>query len=460
MDITVTSEKGDDGKVVAHVTVASADVDAAVKKTYKDIAYKYAFQGFRRGHAPRPVIDGIVGAQNVRGQATEDLLNAVQPLMIEELDVVPVERPSFDEEEAGLVEEGKDYAVTCTIVVPPTCELSSYDAPAIELPPEEATEAEIDQQVKQLLSYHTTYEDDDEATEVGADDIVSLDVESVIEGHDLEGEDRTFAMGNPSLPEGFRDGVVGMKVGETKNVTWQISHEHEGETHSHDFEVKVTVKSVKHAVTPELTDDFVKTGFGFDTVEELRDAVKEEIEEDKKSSLPTLKEDRVVEAMGERLELEKVPEAYGNQVFSELANEFMAQLQRQGMTLDMYLGARQIKSDDFVADLRAQADERSRQSLALDAISRKMEFEASDEDIRSEFERAGVDDVDATIKQWIDDGRMPAIRESIRRTKAVEWLVENAAVTEVDEIAKANAETAEAAGDDAKAEEAEGGSGE
>ena len=177
MKITVTAEKPIDDKMAATVTVPAADVDKAIAKTYKDIAKKYNFQGFRRGHAPRPVIDGIIGRESVLAQATNDLLNVVEPMMLEELDVTPVGRVSFGEEGADpqLASQGSDYVITATIGVRPTCELESYDAPEINLPPEEATEAEIDWQINQLLTYQVTYEDveEDRAAEPG--DVVSVD---------------------------------------------------------------------------------------------------------------------------------------------------------------------------------------------------------------------------------------------------------------------------------------------
>jgi trigger factor len=131
---------------------------------------------------------------------------------------------------------------------------------------------------------------------------------------------------------------------------------------------------------------------------------------------------------------------------NDLANEFLQQLQSQGMTLDMYLGARGLKTDDFMADLRRQATDRARQSLALDALAKKLDFVATEADVIAEITKAGVDNVKDMFKQLKDEGRLPAIREAIRRSKAVDWLVENAAVTEVDEIAerRAAAESEEA----------------
>ena len=437
MNITVTAERLENDKVAATITVPAAEVDSYVAQAYKDIARRYQFQGFRRGRAPRPVIDGIVGREAILADATNDLLNDAQPIMLDELDLVPVERPDFGEDPA-LVVEHEDYVVTATITVPPTVELESDEPVSINMPPEEATEAEIDLQVNQLLAYQVTYEDveEDRGAEVG--DIITVDIANKEGADDLAGKNRTMALTADSLPEELVAGIEGMKKGETKEVTWERSHMHGDHEHVHNYVVEVTLNAIKQAVTPELDDELAKKSFGFDTVAELRDAVKEEIEEDKKRSLPNLKEDRVVEELGKRVADVELPEAYENQVFQELANEFLTSLQRQGMSLDMYLGARQIDTDAFLADLHKQAAERARQGLALDALAKIKGFVATLDDVREEFVKAGVENVEASMEEFRKDGRISAIRESIRRTKAVQWLVENANVTEVDEVAERN----------------------
>ena len=441
MKITVTAEKPSDEKMAATLTIPAAEVDAAIARTYKDIARKYNFQGFRRGHAPRPVIDGIMGREAVLAQATNDLLNAAQPLMLEELDVTPVGRVSFGPEDADpeLAQQGSDYVVSATIGVRPACELESYDAPTINMPPEEATEAEIDWQINQLLSYQVTYEDVEEDRAVEPGDVVSVDVENVEGAGHLAGTNRMLALDGQQVPEQLEEGIVGMKKGEEKAIEWTRTHEHEGEEHSHTFSVKVKLNAIKKAVTPELDDEVAKK-YGYDDVASFRDAVKEEIEGDKKTSLPNLKEDRLVEAVGKLLKLETVPEEYQNEIFNELASEFLGRLQSQGASLDMYLRARGVKTDDFIADLRVQAEERARQSLALDSLAAKLGVEVSEDEVREEFEKAGVEDVDASVEQWRSEGRLPAIRDSIRRTKALNWFVDNCKVNIVDEVAERSAE--------------------
>ena len=438
MNITVTTEKPESGLLVANPTIGKKDVDAAIAKTYKDIARKYAFQGFRRGRAPRPVIDGIVGRQAVLAEATNSLLTAAEPLMVEQLDIVPLGQIDYGED-PNLVQEKNDYTIEAKISVRPDVELDSYDAPSINMPPEEATEAEIDRQIDVLLSYRTTFEDIEEDRGAEGNDMVLADVENISNLREYEGENRMFSLDNPRFHEEFLDGLRDMKVGDEKEISWTRSAERDGESHEATFAAKVKVNALRRPVTPELTEENVKTDFGFDTIDELREAVKEEIAADKESSLPQLKEDRVVEAIGEHLTLEEIPTAYTEQIFNEIANQFLSSLQSQGMSLDMYLQSRGASPDDFVADLHAQADERARQSLALDALAAHLGVEVTEEDITAEFERAGVPNVKASMREFTNDGRMPAVREGIRRTKAVEWLVENADVTIVDEVAEQNA---------------------
>ena len=443
MKITVNTEKPESGQLVATLTVDKKDVNSVIAQTYKDIARKYAFQGFRRGRAPRPVIDGIVGKQAVLADATNTLMSRAEPQMIEELDVVPIGQIDYGEEPA-LVEEGNDYTIEARINVRPDVELDSYDAPQINMPPEEATEAEIDQQIELLLSYRTTFEDVEEDRGAEGNDLVLCDVENISNLREYEGENRMFSLDNERIHAEFRDGLRGMKKDEEKEISWTVEAERDGEKHEATFAAKVKVNAIRRAVTPELTEENVKNDFGFDTIEELREAVKEEIEGDKQSSLPQLKEDRLVEALGEHLTLEEIPAAYTEQVFNEIANQFLTQLQSQNMSLDMYLQSRGANPDDFIADLHQQADERSRQSLALDALAEHLQVEVTDEEVRKEFEDAGVPDVESAMGQFLDEGRLPAVRESIRRTKALAWLVENADVNIVDEVAERRSEQEDA----------------
>lgn len=417
-----------DAKLTATVTIPATDVDAVIKQAYKKAAKQYRFPGFRAGKAPRPVIDSALGKEAVLAQATNDLIGSHEGEVLNELDIVPVKEGNY--EQIDLVADHADYTYTVEFSLRPAPALSSYDAVEIEMPPAEVTEAEINQQVDMLMSYHSTFQDVERAVE--GTDYVTVDIKDVEGASALAGEGRMISMAAEQLPAAFNEALLGMKAGETKEVSWTPEGEDATEARA-----EVTVKVVKERTTPELTDEFAKTNFGFDGIDAMRDAVKLEIESDKSSQLPQLKENRAVTKLAERLELDEMDEDYEQSVFSELGQNFLQNLSQRGMTLDSWLAASGLTSDAFIADLHRQANDVARESLALDALARELKVEVTDEDIDAEFTRAGVENVEASKAQFLAEGRMPAIRDSIRRSKAVDWLVENAKVTEVDEAARA-----------------------
>lgn len=429
MNITASDVK--DAKLTATVTIPAADVDAAIKKAYKETAKKYRFPGFRPGHAPRPVIDNMLGAEATLAEATNQVIGTNEAAVLNELDIVPVKEGDYKDIE--LVADHADYTYTVEFTLRPSCELSSYDAVEIEMPPAEVTEGEIKSQLDMLMSYHSTFEEVERAAE--KDDYVTAEVKDVKNAASLAGESRMFVVGSENLPAELNEALTGMAKDETKEISWTPEGDDAEVT-----TVEVTVKTIKERKTPEMTDEFVKDNFGMDDVAALREAIKSEIEGDKASKLPGLKENRAVAKLAERLELEKVDEDYEQSVFSELGQTFLQNLQSRGMSLDTWLQASGLTSEAFIADLHRQADDVARESLALDALARELKLEVTEDDVTSEFENAGVEDVEASKASFVADGRMPAVRDSIRRSKAVDWLVENAKVTIVDEYAQDDAE--------------------
>lgn len=429
--LNITASDVKDAKLTATVTIPAADVDAAIKKAYKDTAKKYRFPGFRAGKAPRPVIDSALGAEATLAQATNDLIAANEPAVLNELDIVPTKNGDY--KELDLAKDHEDYTYTVEFSLRPAAELSSFDAVEIEMPPAEVTESEINNQVEMLLNYRATFEDV-EGRAVEAEDYVTVDLKAVENADNFAAEGRMLIAGSDSNPKEFNEALIGANVDDVKTVTWtdEVEEGEEAETHT----VEVTVKGIKVRNTPELTDELVKSDFGFDSIDAMRDAIKIEIEQDKASRLPAEKENRCVSALAERLQLDEMDADYEQSVFEELGQNFLSNLAARGMTLDTWLPA--SGSDHGAVHRRpAQAGQRRcRESLALDALARELKIEVTEDDINAEFEKAGVKDVEASKAEFIADGRMPAVRESIRRSKAVDHLVENAKVTEVDETAK------------------------
>jgi trigger factor len=451
--LETSAERLENNKVEVTVTVGAQDVDKAIASTYKDLAKRYRFPGFRPGHAPRPVIDSQLGHDAVMAQASQELVEKVEPQVREKEDVVPVGDAQYPE--PATVEPGKDFVFKVQYEVRPELKLNSYDPVDIVLPSDEASEDEVNNQIETFRGYFGKYEDI-EGRGVEADDYTYIKLSAPEEYKQLNFENRLYKLGSGMMPEAFDQALLGMKPGEEKkDVTIELPQgtPAEGEEAPEPETVKldVTLNRLVEHVLPELDDQFAKDKFGFDDVKAMREAISKEIGDQKKAQLPQVKENRVTGALAKRLDGEPTP-SYVQTVFQELGQNFMTQLQSRGMTLDGWLAANGMQPQDFMSDLNRQATDIASESLALDALVAEKGFDCTEEDIDEEFKKAGVPDWEATKKEFLDEGRMPAVRVSIRRNKAIDWLLETAKVTisDVDPDAAEAGEAAEDAKDEAK----------
>ena len=423
-----SAERLENNVIEVTATVDAKIVDKAIADTYKDLAGKYKFPGFRPGKAPRKVIDNTLGKEAALGQATEAVVAEALPQVIEAQDIVPVGDPFYPE--PAMVEVGADFTFKVRFMVRPELELSSYEPVDITLPSEEATEAEIEQQIETFRGYFGKFEDI-EGRAIEAGDTVYLKCKGIENAESVDFENRLYKLGSGQMPEAFDAALVGMNPGEQKEVSFEMPQAEEG-AEPVVSKIDVTVNRLVERVLPEVTDEFAKNNFGFNAVQAMRDAIAAEIGEQKKQAIPQLKENRVTGRLAQRLEGEATP-AYVNTIFQELGQNFLNQLQSRGMNLDNWLMMNGMTQEMFLSDLQKQAGDIALESLALDALVRHLGIEATDEDVDAEFEKAGVADKEAMKAEFLADGRMPAIRVSIRRNKAIDWLLETAQVTVSDE---------------------------
>lgn len=432
----------EDNKVKVTVTIEAAEIDNRIKKTYKDFAFKYNFPGFRKGKAPRPVIDNALGAEAVRATVTDALVNESYPQVINESGLYPVGRPEFEDD--GLVEAGKDYAFTFTVSVKPEFELSSYEPVEIEMPAEGASDAEVDEQIEALREHYYDYVDASAATKVKPENFVQMAMkvtsEKGTEISALTTESRLYGIGSGSLNADFDAEIMGMKKGQTKEFTLLIPADetaallapHAGK--KLNFEVTITV--VKNKVLPEATDEWAKDTLGFESLADMRERIAESLAAQKAEMLPRIKENACLAELIKRLEGD-VPEGLVEESESSLLQDFFAQLQRQGMTFDAYLAQQGLTNEQFKEDVKMQALDMTKQDLALDAWARHAKMEATAEEVRKEFEVAGVPNPEELYKEWSDRGQLYLVRSGVLRTKAVLDIMETAKVTEVEFAAKA-----------------------
>ena len=445
-------ERLEDNKDKVTATVPASEVDAKVKRVYKDLANRYSFPGFRKGKAPRKVIDNALGKETALAQATEDVVNDAYPLIIEELRLYPVGQPDFSEIDA--VEPGKDFTITFTVGAKPEVTLTSYEPLDLEVPPSGVTDDEIDSEVEYMTRHYETYEEAPDDQELDADGYADIDVTAKDEdGNEIDiltGTNQFFSPGGGLYSEAFENELFGLRKGDEKTFTLDVPEDEDalllGDQAGKKVTFDVKVIDVKRKAKPELTDEWVSENLHFDSLADLRDEISKSIQAQKDQMIPRIKETVAQKALRERVD-EDVPEYMVEEAETNLLQEFFTQLQQQGMTFDGYLQARGIDSDQFKLDIKAQAEDEAKEQLALDAWAREKGIDATDEEILAEFEKAGVEDPQKSFDEWRSNGRLYLLREGIVRANALKDAVDGANVTEVDLRDADDADSADEASD-------------
>ena len=424
--ITTKLEKLEGDSVKLDVTVTSADVKQRVAAEYKEMAKKYRIPGFRPGKAPRPVLDNAIGKDAILGSATDKLLNETYLYVIDSNGLRALGEPDVDAD--GLLKEGEDFSYSMTIAVKPELDLSSYDPVEIEMPPAEATDEEVEQQLEVLRSYQYNFEDV-KPRAIKEGDYLILDMKGV----DADGDEvsrycnpeRMWQIGNGLLPAEFDEQLVGMKPGENKKFTIDKQKGFDEGPIAFD----VTVVKIREKVFLPLDDAFA-VKCGADDLADLKAKIKTSIETQKSMELPRYKESQVSFAIAERL-VGEPSEKLIDETKGDLVRRFFGQLSDNGVTFDQWLAESGMSVDQFQEDLGKQALDSASSSLALDALARHMELELTDEDIDDKFRESGVDDPATYRKQWEESFHTAELREAMLREKAMDWLLETAKVTEV-----------------------------
>lgn len=462
----IQTEALENNRAKVTVTIDAKTVSDRMKKQYKDFAKRYNIPGFRRGKAPRPVINNVLGKDYVLGTITSDLVNETVPQAIDQSGLYPAGQADFpDDAMDTMVEDGKDFTYSFEIEVKPEIALSSYEPVAITMPNSEVTDEMVDSEVDDLRKHYYDIVDANANTKVKEENFVDLNMKATDDNGDaldsLTFESTQYGMGSGQMPKTFEDQLLGMKKGESKQFAIDVPADATpmiqsvmGKTSKINFDITVNV--VKKRQMPELTDEWVHDKIGFETVDELKDQIRQSIEEENNTALPRLRENRALDALAERLE-EEVPESLCEETETNLLQDFFRRLQAQGMTLDSYLQAQGITSQKFRDDVKEQARDMTKQDMALDAWAKHYDFTVTDEEVSEEFAKSGAQDPAAVEQEWRESGQLYLIRQGILRQKASDDVVAKAEITieAADKADKAEEAPATDAAEEAPAAEAE-----
>lgn len=457
--LSTKTERLEDNKVKFEVTVPAEEVKSFYKQAYQDTNRKNRIPGFRPGKAPRAVLDNAFGKDYFTAEATDKLLNAYFPAVVDDENMVSFGEPDMSIDE--MAKENEDYTFTFTVEVKPEYELSSYDPIELELEPTEATESDIDEQIETFRNYYISFEPIEEKRGLEKDDIAKLELVCSSNGEPIPSMttgEQPYEVGSGNMPETFDEGILGMKVDETREFDFSVSDDPldtlatDGTIHC-----KATLHGIEKKILPDVTDEWVKEKLSYENVAELRDRLGKMVTSRKESMREQEKGYLGLEKLAERLEGEPTDPVI-EEAEKKNYQDYFRTLQEQGMTLDSYLAQLGITADEYRQKMHEQAIVSARENLALDALVRHLGLEATDEEISDAFKEAGLDPA-KSMAEWRSQGSLAFLREGIARDKAAKWVRENEKIVTVaaedkkpaaKKTAAKKADKAEEAADEAK----------
>lgn len=409
------------------IEVSAEEFETALDKAYKKNKNKISLPGFRKGKAPRAMIEKMYGTGVFYEDAANDLIPGAYESAAKESELEIVAQPSID---VTQIEKGKPFIFTATVAVKPEVTLGDYKGIEVEKKTAEVTDeelqAEIDK-VRESNSRMITVED--RAVQDG--DITTIDFEGFVDGEPFEGgkgENYPLTIGSHSFIDNFEEQLIGKNIGEKTEVNVTFPEQYQAEKLQGKPAVfKVTIKEIKVKELPELDDDFAQDVSEFDTVDEYKEDLKKKLLENKEAALKREKEEDVVGKIIENATME-IPDPMVDTQVRQMVQEFSQRIQSQGLSLQQYMQFTGMTPESLTNELQPQALKRIQSRLVLEAVVAAENIETSDEDLEKELEKmAEMYQMEADkLKELVGEEEKKQIALDLAVQKAVELVVDAA----------------------------------
>ncbi len=430
----IKAEKLEKSAYSLEFSVDKETFEKAVNKVYRKQVGSINIPGFRKGKAPRSVVERMYGKGVFYEDAANELLPDAYEAALAESGVTPVGRAEFDI--TSIDENGIVFAAT--VPVKPTVEIEGYKGIEAEKVVEPATDVEIENEIKVVRERNSRETEISDETPAAMGDSVKIDFEGFLDGVAFEGgkgEDYNLKLGSGSFIPGFEEQVAGHAIGEQFDVNVTFPEEyHAAELAGKPAVFKVTVKAITKIELPELDDDFAKDVSEFDTFAEYRADIEAKILKRHEAAADGAFEETIVKALCEKLGGEEIPEAMFEAECENLLRDYDNRLRMQGLDLNTYFKYTGLTLDTMREQFRPQAESFVKTRLALEKIAELEGITATEEEIEAEYARLAE-----AYKMEADaiKGMIPAesVAEDLRVKAAMELVKANVvAATPVAEV--------------------------
>ncbi|MDD3169867.1 MAG: trigger factor [Eubacteriales bacterium] len=426
MNSTLISKEKNQAKFTMEFT--AEEFEKAVTGAYQATKSKYAVDGFRKGKAPRKLIETHYGEDVFFEDAINNMFSKGYPEAVDTLGLDPVDRPAA---EFDKIKKGKDFKVTITVTVKPEFTVKDYKGVKVTRVEHNITDEDVNKELEALQQRNSRMVLVDRPAQNG--DTVLIDYAGFTGDVQFEGgtaERQPLALGSNTFIPGFEEQLVGAAAGEEREVKVTFPEEyHSADLAGKEAVFKCMVHEIKEMEKPELNDEFAKDVSEFDTLEELKKDSREKLEKAASSKAEYETKNAVLEKVYESNEID-IPEVMVEDQIDEMMQEFDQQLRYQGLDLQKYFEYLQKEPKEFREELRADAYKKVKTRMVVEAVAEAEKLEATDEDVEAEL-KAMADQYKMEIeklKEVMKAENYDYVAKDIKMRKAVDFMFENAIV--------------------------------
>ncbi len=436
-------EKLEKGMAKLTIEVSAEELDKAIDSAYRQNKNRISIPGFRKGKAPRKMIEQMYGKEIFYEDAANELIPGAYEKALEECSEDIVSAPRVD---VVQIEAGKPFIFTAEVALKPEVTLGKYKGVKVPAADLAVTEEDIDKAIERERETNArTVNVEDRAVKDG--DMTVIDFEGFVDGVAFEGgkgENYPLTIGSGQFILGFEEALIGAELNAQVDVNVTFPEDYQAQELAGKPAVfKCTVKEIKEKILPELDDEFASEVSEFDTMAEYREDVKKKLADKKAAAAKDAKEEAAVDAVIEDAKME-IPDAMLDTQQRQMVDEFSQRIQSQGLSMEQYMQFTGMTPARLLEQVRPQALKRIQSRLVLEAVAAAEKMEVSEEEFQEELKTMGeVYQMEPDkVRELLGENGAKQVREDICIKKAVEFVVEHAKEEKASK-SKAKKETAE-----------------
>ena len=429
--MSVQVEKLEKNMAKLTIEVPAEDFEKALDSVYKKSRNKIAMPGFRKGKAPRKMIEKMYGDSVFYEDAANDIIPGAYEDATKESGLEIVSRPEI---EVSQIEKGSNFIFTATVAVKPEVTLGDYKGIEVVKKTAEVTDEEVDEEIGRVRENNSRMITIDDRPSQEGDTLV-IDFDGYVDGEQFEGgkaEDYSLVLGSHTFIDNFEEQLIGKNTGDSVevHVTFPDAYQAE-ELRGKEAVFYVNINDIKVKELPDIDDEFAQDVSDFDTLEEYKEDLKKKLLENKEAALDREKEEEIVGAIIANAQMD-IPEPMVDAQTRQMTQEFAQRLQAQGLSLEQYMQLTGLTSQKMIDELKPQALKRIQSRLVLEAVAAAENIEVSDEEFDKELEKmAEAYNMEKDkLSELAGDNEKEQIRMDIAVQKAVKLVVDSAVLKE------------------------------